>query len=121
NFLGSKGMPKGSGKPIPKVKVNLDISDKKALLTTLEQRFEKNMSRHKGVDWSEIKSKLNDKKLASLNAMESTGGEPDVVKLGGKLVFVDCSEQSPERRSICYDQAGEEMRHKKGVYPGGNA
>src|SRR5690606_6094358 len=63
-------------------------------------------------------------KLKSLNAMENTGGEPDVVghdKKTGEYIFFDCSEQSPDRRSICYDRAGQKEREKKGVNPGGNA
>ncbi len=121
-------MPKGNGKPIPKVPVNLELSAKKTeeLLSKLKSRFEANMSRHKGLEWSKIQAKLekDKKKLQSLNAMESTGGEPDVIgydQKRGEYIFCDCSEQSPNRRSICYDAAGEALRQKKGVYPGGNA
>jgi hypothetical protein len=122
-------MPKGSGKPIPKVKVKKELpSDKgEALLKTLNDRFENNMSRHKGLKWADVQAKLeaNTEKLKSLNAMESTGGEPDVVghdKKTGEYIFYDCSEQSPKgRRSICYDREGQQAREKKGVYPTGNA
>jgi hypothetical protein len=93
----------------------------------LQVRFEKNMNRHKGLEWPKIQAKLeaHPEKLSSLNAMESTGGEPDVVdydKKTGEYVFYDCSAESPKgRRSICYDRAGQEEREKKGVHPAGNA
>lgn len=122
-------MPKSSGKPIPKVKVNLKVSQKQgeALLETLKLRFEENMQRHKGLAWANVQEKLETQpeKLSSLNAMETTGGEPDVVgydQENDEYVFYDCSEQSPSgRRSICYDGEGEKERIKKGVHPGGNA
>ncbi len=122
-------MPKGSGKPIPKVEVNLEISPEggEELLEKLKLRFEKNMERHKGLEWAKVQAKLEAKpeKLSSLNAMESTGGEPDVVgydKETGEYIFYDCSAESPKgRRSICYDGEGEQARVKKGVHPGGNA
>ncbi len=120
---------KGSGHPIPKVEMNLEISPKQGeeLLKTLEVRFEKNMNRHKGLEWPKIQAKLeaHPEKLSSLNAMESTGGEPDVVgydKKTGEYIFYDCSAESPNgRRSICYDGEGQEEREKKGVHPAGNA
>ena len=122
----SKG--KGSGKPIPKVEINLKVSSKQGeeLLNTLKARFEENVKRHKGLEWPNIQAKLeaDPEKLASLNAMESTGGEPDVVgydKKTGEFIFYDCSAETPDRRSICYDRDGEQEREKKGVYPGGNA
>jgi hypothetical protein len=80
-----------------------------ALLQTLHSRFDKNMHRHKSLDWSKIQSKLeaSPEKLLSLHAMESTGGEPDVIALdkkNGQYLFVDCAEESPKgRRSLCYD------------------
>lgn len=121
-------MPKGSGKPIPKVKVPKEMSAKEGekLLETLKQRFEKNMDRHKGMKWEKIQERLEERKekLKSLFAMEETGGEPDVVgydKKADEFLFVDCSEQSPDRRKICYDREGEKEREKKGLYPGGNA
>jgi hypothetical protein len=120
---------KGSGRPIPKVEVNLELTPEQGeeLLKTLQVRFEENMDRHKGLDWSKIQAKLeaHPEKLSSLNAMESTGGEPDVVIYDEKMdefIFYDCSAQSPEgRRNICYDGAAQQEREKKGVHPGGNA
>ena len=124
-----KNSSKGGGQPIPKVEINLDISPKQGeeLLTTLMARFEENMNRHKDLEWAKIKAKLETHpgKLSSLYAMESTGGEPDVIGYDEKTdnyVFFDCSDQSPKgRRSICYDGEGQEERKKKGVYPAGNA
>lgn len=117
-------MPKGSGKPIPKVKVNKKVSA--SLLDTLKNRFEENMNRHKGINWEDVEKKLkgDTKKLESLNTMEDTAGEPDVIgvdKKTGEYLFCECSPETPERRSICYDGEGEEKRNKKGVHPGGNA
>jgi len=122
-------MPKGSGKPIPKVEINLEISPEQCeeLLEKLKLRFEKNMERHKSFEWAKIQAKLDaqPEKLSSLNAMETTGGEPDVVGYDentGEYIFYDCSAESPKgRRSICYDGVGEQERVKKGVHPGGNA
>jgi len=82
----------------------------KELLATLKSRFEKNMNRHKGLEWDKVQARLelNNEKLWSLDDMESTGGEPDVVgydKKTGEYIFYDCSEESPKgRRSFCYDQ-----------------
>lgn len=86
-----------------------------ALLTTLKIRFEKNMNRHKGLDWDKIKSKLeaNPDKIWSLNEMEDTEGEPDVIgydKKTEEYIFVDCSVESPKRRSLCYDYQAWEAR-----------
>lgn len=121
-------MPKGNGRPIPKVEVSRKLSSNQAqeLLKTLRSRFEKNMNRHKDLEWKKIETKLNlDKdKLTSLFAMEMTGGEPDVIgydKEQDEYLFCDCSSESPNRRSICYDREGEEARTKKGIFPGGNA
>jgi hypothetical protein len=86
------------------------------LLATLKGRFEKNMKRHKGLDWAKVKAKLetNSAKLWSLHLMETTGGEPDVIgqdKKTGEYVFVDCSAQTPEARvSLCYDDEALEAR-----------
>jgi len=120
---------KGSGKPIPKVIVELEINPKqgKELMQTLRERFEKNMHRHQELAWAEIQAKLEaqPEKLSSLHAMESTGGEPDVIGFdtdSDQYLFCDCTEQSPDgRRSICYDREGQDQREKKGVFPGGNA
>jgi len=125
----AKKPSKGHGRPIPRIEIDLELSPEqgKELLTTLKGRFEKNMNRHTGLEWPEIQAKLeaHPEKLSSLYAMESTGGEPDVVaydKKTGEYVFYDCSAQSPKgRRSICYDGAGQEEREKKGVHPAGNA
>lgn len=124
-----KKSSKGSGKLIPKVEITLDISAEQGeeLLKTLKIRFEKNMNRHEGLEWAEVEAKLlaHPEKLASLHAMESTGGEPDLVGYygnTGEYIFVDCSSESPEgRRSICYDGEGLREREKKGVYPAGSA
>ena len=86
------------------------------LLRTLKTRFEKNMNRHKGVEWAKVEAKLaaNTEKLWSLNEMERTGGEPDVVgydKKTGEFIFYDCSAESPKgRRSVCYDRAALDAR-----------
>ncbi len=88
------------------------------LLALLEKRFSENKHRHPGVKWEEVRSKLETKpeKLKSLEAMESTGGEPDVIEgIGdeGMLTFVDCAPESPkERRSLCYDREALESRKK---------
>jgi hypothetical protein len=93
-----------------KTKKQLSPGQREELLTTLKARFEKNMSRHKGVEWAKVQAKLeaNSEKLWSLNEMEATGGEPDVVafnKKTGEYVFYDCSAESPKgRRSLCYDR-----------------
>jgi hypothetical protein len=86
------------------------------LLRTLKTRFEKNMNRHKGIKWTEVRARLvaNTQKLWSLNEMERTGGEPDVVgydEKTGECVFYDCSAESPKgRRSVCYDRKALESR-----------
>ncbi len=84
------------------------------LLKTLKVRFEKNMNRHKNLKWDEVQAKLeaNPKKLESLQAMESTGGEPDVVAHDSKeIIFFDCSAESPAgRRSLCYDKQALDSR-----------
>src|SRR3954451_6059388 len=86
------------------------------LLRALKTRFEKNINRHKGIAWAEVQAKLeaNTEKLWSLNEMESTGGEPDVIgrdKETREYIFYDCSAESPKgRRSVCYDHAALESR-----------
>ena len=91
-------------------KAKLSADQRSELLNILQTRFEKNMNRHKGLEWTEVRAKLeaNADKLWSLGEMESTGGEPDVVgfdKKAGEYVFFDCSEESPKgRRSLCYDR-----------------
>ncbi len=80
------------------------------ILTVLKARFEKNMNRHKGLEWAKVQAKLeaNAEKLWSLHEMERSGGEPDVVghdKKTGESMFYDCSAESPKgRRSVCYDR-----------------
>jgi hypothetical protein len=97
-------------------KKKLSTEQRDELLKTLKTRFDKNMSRHKGLDWASIQAKLqtNAEKLWSLNEMEITGGEPDVVghdKKTGEYIFCDCSAESPKgRRSICYDHEALEAR-----------
>jgi len=97
-------------------KRNLSAGQREELLTTLKARFEKNMNRHKGLDWAKVQTRLeaNPEKLWSLNEMETTGGEPDVVgqdKKSGAYIFYDCSAESPKgRRSICYDREALEAR-----------
>ncbi|MFT3822833.1 MAG: DUF4256 domain-containing protein [Chitinophagaceae bacterium] len=87
-----------------------------ALFRTLKARFEKHMERHKGLEWAAIQKKLEDdnKKCWSLNVMETTGGEPDVIgydKKTDEYIFYDCAAESPkERRSICYDHEALEKR-----------
>ena len=94
----------------------LSAAERDELLKALKARFEKNMNRHKGLDWAEVQARLEDntKKLWSLNEMERTGGEPDVVghdKKTGEYVFYDCAAESPKgRRSVCYDHQALEAR-----------
>ena len=86
------------------------------LFVALKTRFEKNMNRHEGLEWSDVQTKLeaNGEKTWSLSEMERTGGEPDVVgfdKATGEYIFYDCAAESPSgRRSVCYDREGLESR-----------
>src|SRR6201987_4611627 len=97
-------------------KKKLSSEQSAALMNILKARFEKNMQRHKTIEWNKVQSKLeeNDEKLWSLNEMERTGGEPDVVaydKKTNEYIFYDCSAESPKgRRSICYDREALESR-----------
>lgn len=97
-------------------KGNVSSLEPEALLSALKTRFEKNMSRHQGLAWAPIEARLaaNPQKLQSLGAMETTGGEPDVVgqdKTAGEFLFFDCSAESPAgRRSLCYDRKALESR-----------
>jgi hypothetical protein len=99
-----------------RIKKELSTKQREELLNTLKTRFEKNMSRHKGLEWTKVYAKLqaNTEKLWSLNAMEETGGEPDIVsynKKTGEYIFYDCSAESPrDRRSVCYDHEALEKR-----------
>ena len=97
-------------------KKELSKERREGLLGILKNRFEKNKDRHKGLEWAEVLAKLeaDPEKLWSLNEMEATGGEPDVVAQGGskgEIVFYDCSAESPKgRRSTCYDRKAQEER-----------
>ncbi len=99
-----------------KTSKSLSAEARGELLEILEKRFEKNIKRHKGVDWSKVKARLesNPGKIWSLSEMEATGGEPDVIgydKKTGEIIFCDCSPETPKgRRSICYDTEALESR-----------
>src|SRR5215510_4559475 len=98
------------------MKKELSPKQVEELLRRFKSRFEKNMNRHKGLEWAKVQAKLeaNTKKLWSLNEMERTGGEPDLVghdKKTGEYIFYDCSEESPTgRRSVCYDREALDAR-----------
>ncbi len=106
-------------------KKKLSSDERAELLNTLKARFEKNVNRHKGLDWSDVQAKLeaSPEKLWTLGEMERTGGEPDVVgrdKKTGEYVFYDCSPESPkDRRSLCYDR--EALDSRKENKPKNNA
>jgi hypothetical protein len=93
-----------------KTKKELSPEKNEELFRILKARFGKNMNRHKGLEWAEVERRLknNNEKLWSLNKMEKTGGEPDVVgydKKSGQFMFYDCSAESPKgRRNLCYDR-----------------
>src|SRR6266853_4806664 len=100
-------------------KKDLSPKQREELLTVLKARFEKNMNRHKGLEWAKVQSRIcgmeaSVEKLWSLNEMERTGGEPDVVghdKKTGEYIFYDCSAESPQgRRSVCYDREALDSR-----------
>ncbi len=99
-------------------KKKLSTAQREELLKTLKARFQKNMNLHKGLEWAKVQAKLDlpagGEKLWSLNEMEKTGGEPDVVghdKKTGEYIFYDCAAESPkDRRSICYDHEALEKR-----------
>ena len=97
-------------------KKELSPEQRVELFRALKARFEKNMNRHKGLEWTKVQARLeaNTEKLWSLGEMERTGGEPDVVgfdKSAGEYIFYDCSAESPKaRRSVCYDREGQESR-----------
>src|SRR5881409_2810351 len=96
----------------------LSPKEREELLRALKARFEKNMNRHKGLEWAKIRAKLEayTEKLWSLNEMERTGGEPDVVghdKKTGEYIFFDCSAESPDgRTSFCYDREALDSRRE---------
>ena len=99
-----------------KSKRDLRAKQREELLTTMKARFEKNMDRHKGLEWAKVQARLeaNPENIWSLNEMEVTGGEPDVVgfdKKTGEYIFYDCAAESPKgRRSLCYDRQALEAR-----------
>ena len=106
-------------------KKGLSPEQREELLRALKARFEKNVNRHRGADWARVQATLeaNAEKLCSLNEMESTGGEPDVIghdKKTGEYIFYDCSAESPkDRRSLCYDR--EALDSRKENKPKGSA
>ena len=106
-------------------KRELSPEQRKELLGALKARFEKNMNRHEGLEWAKVQAKLeaSAERLWSLNEMERTGGEPDVVghdRKTGEYIFYDCSAESPKgRRNVCYDREGQEAR--KAARPENNA
>ena len=108
-----------------KIQKEMKANQREELLRTLKTRFENNMNRHKGVEWPKVQARLeaNLEKPWSLNEMESTGGEPDVVghdKKTGEYIFYDCSAESPKgRRSVCYD--GEALESRKEHKPKASA
>jgi hypothetical protein len=105
------------------IKKELSPEQGEELLSVLKARFEKNMDRHKGLEWALVQKKLESpagvEKLWSLNEMESSGGEPDVVgyeKKSGEFIFYDCSVESPkDRRNLCYDR--EALKSRKEFKP----
>src|SRR6201998_1352586 len=111
--------------PLQRNKKELSLDQRKELLKALKARFEKNMNRHKDLEWAHVQAKLvaNGEKLWSLSEMERTGGELDVVghdKKTGEYIFYDCSPESPKgRRSLCYDREALESREEN--KPKGNA
>lgn len=98
------------------LKKELSSEESKNLIKLLNSRFEKNMYRHEGIEWADVLEKLNNntEKLWSINQMEETGGEPDLIaynEVTGEYIFCDCSVESPKaRRSICYDHEALESR-----------
>ena len=107
------------------MKKELSAKESEELLGTLKARFEKNMNRHQDIEWAKVQSKLDadNSKQWSINEMERTGGEPDVIgfdKKTGEYIFYDCSAESPKgRRSLCYDREAHEAR--KEFKPEGSA
>jgi hypothetical protein len=104
------------GRNVNSNKRDLSPEQREGLLTALQARFEKNVNRHKGLEWDKVQAKLeaNVEQLWSLHEMERTGGEPDVVghdKKTDEYIFYDCSTESPKgRRSVCYDREALESR-----------
>jgi hypothetical protein len=107
-------------------KEELSAEQRDELLRVVKARFEKNLNRHKSLNWVIVQAKLeaNATKLWSLNEMERTGGEPDVAGFDletGEFIFYDCSAESPGgRRKLCYDRGGQAVAEKRGTNPEGN-
>ena len=103
----------------------MNAKQRERLLSALQARFEENMDRHRGIQWAQVQARLEDSpgKLRSLNEMEDSGGEPDVIgsdKKTGEYIFCDCSAESPKgRRSLCYDR--EALQSRKENKPSNNA
>ena len=106
-----KAAPKTKAKKIV-VPGKPSAPEKTTLLETLQERFEANQHRHPDLSWAEVETKLKPTTIQAVYAMEETGGEPDVVLIDGAICFVDCSEQSPARRSVCYDKQARTERKK---------
>ena len=108
--------PKSKG--VHRAQKKLSPTQCEEVLAALNARFEKNMKRHKGLEWAKVRARLeaNPEKLRSLHEMERTGGEPDVVgqdKKTGECIIYDCSVESPQgRRSVCYDREGQKANIK---------
>jgi len=113
-------------KPPAAVFKELSPEESEELLKALKSRFMENMNHHESLEWTKVQTRLeaNPEKMWSINEMEKTGGEPDVVghdKKTGEYIFIDCSAESPiGRRNCCYDRDAQEQREKKGVHPNGN-
>ncbi|MFS0781979.1 DUF4256 domain-containing protein [Bacillus sp. 1P06AnD] len=103
---------------MPEKQRELPLEQRAELMKTVKARFEKNMNRHEGLEWADVQAKLeaNGDKMWSLNEMEKSGGEPDVIAIDektGEYIFYDCSAESPKgRRSVCYDREALESRKK---------
>ncbi|MFW9908630.1 MAG: DUF4256 domain-containing protein [Candidatus Thorarchaeota archaeon] len=110
---------------MPKLNKELSKGQREELIRTLKARFEKNMDHHRGMEWTKVQAKLeaSPEKLWSVNEMERTGGEPDVVghdKKTGEYIFYDCSAETPAgRRNACYDR--EALESRKSAKPENNA
>lgn len=114
------------GKPPATAFKELSPEESEELFKALKSRFMENMNRHDSLEWDKTQTRLEASpgKMWSINEMEKTGGEPDVVghdKKTGEIIFIDCSAESPVgRRNCCYDRDAQEQREKKGVHPNGN-
>jgi len=122
--MGGKKRKQSMKTTLAKRNSKLSAKQSEGLLRALKARFEKNTNRHTYLEWSKVQARLeaNPEKLWSLNEMERTGGEPDVVgfdRKTGEFIFCDCSPESPKgRRNVCYDREGQALREKQGLHPG---